>query len=365
MSDKDQAIIDLIKQNPFLSQVEMAEKLNMSRPSLANAISRLIREGFITGRAYILPEENEIICIGGANIDRKFQLRDSMKLGTSNPAGVSQSVGGVARNVAENLGRLGHKVRLITAAAQDAEWTFIEQESSAFMNLQSVEFLSNATTGSYTAILDPTGEMQVALAVMDIYEHLTPEILRKSENMLRQASMLVVDLNCPKDTIDYLRSIALESNIEFAVIAVSAPKMERLPDDLSGISWLICNVDEAEAYLEVDIVDLEQWKKAALELTRKGVNNAIITWGSKGVVACTKDGVTLQFPAMDLNGIVDVTGAGDSFVGGLIHGRLLGKSIEESIHAGQTNASRTLHSPDTVRKELTAERLKNEMEELI
>ncbi|MFC4410175.1 carbohydrate kinase [Chungangia koreensis] len=361
MSIKDQAIIDLIKQFPFLSQQEMAEKLNMSRPALANAISRLIREGKIIGRAYILPEENEIICIGGANVDRKFHLKNVMKQGTSNPAEVSQSVGGVARNVAENLGRLGHKVRLITAAGQDSEWTFIEQESLPFMNLQSVEFTS-VSTGSYTAVIEPTGEMSVALAVMDVYEYLTPAVLSKSESFLRNASMLLTDLNCPKDTIDYLRKIALESDVELTVVAVSSPKMDRLPDNLLGVNWLICNVDEAEAYLNVDIQDQKTWEAAAQELCNRGVTNAIVTWGSKGVVACTRDKSTLHFSAEKLNHMSDATGAGDAFVGGLIHGRITGWPLEMSIQAGQTNAFQTLQSSHTVRKELTANSLRNEME---
>ena len=44
----------------------------MSRPALANIISQLIKTGKITGRAYIFPENKEIICIGGANVDRKL-----------------------------------------------------------------------------------------------------------------------------------------------------------------------------------------------------------------------------------------------------------------------------------------------------
>lgn len=362
MNEKDQAIIELIKQDPFLSQQEMAEKLNMSRPTLANAISRLIREGAIVGRAYILPRENEIICIGGANVDRKFHLTDDIQMGTSNPANVLQSVGGVARNVAENLGRLGHTVRLITAAGQDSEWKYIEQESAAFMNLQSVEFTS-VSTGSYTAVLEPSGEMKVAFAVMEVYDYLTPDVLGKSESLLRTSSMMIADLNLPKETINYLRMVALESEIELVIVAVSSPKMDRLPEQLNGIGWLICNVDEAEAFLKTSIESQKQWETAAKELCSRGVKNAIVTWGSKGVILCPENGEPIHFAAKELDHLYDATGAGDAFVGGLVHGRLTGYSLHQSITAGQTNAFHTLQSSDTVRKELTANLLINEMEE--
>ncbi|HAU35043.1 MAG TPA: carbohydrate kinase, partial [Lysinibacillus sp.] len=74
MNEREQAVLALIRQNPFMSQQEMADAMNLSRPVLANLVSSLTKEGKIVGRAYILPEANEIICIGGANLDRKFHV---------------------------------------------------------------------------------------------------------------------------------------------------------------------------------------------------------------------------------------------------------------------------------------------------
>ena len=132
----------------------MADALQISRPSLANIISGLIKQGKILGRAYILPEDREIICIGGANIDRKFHLNDRTQLGTSNPASMTVSVGGVARNIAENLGRLDHNVRLLTVAGNDSDWELIAGESSAYMDVSDVGQLIGKSTGSYSAVLD-------------------------------------------------------------------------------------------------------------------------------------------------------------------------------------------------------------------
>ena len=106
VNEKETAIVTILRKDPFLTQQEMADQLNMSRPALANLISGLTRRGIITGRAYVLSEENGVVCIGGANVDRKFHLKDVAQLGTSNPVEMSVSVGGVARNIADNLGRL-------------------------------------------------------------------------------------------------------------------------------------------------------------------------------------------------------------------------------------------------------------------
>ena len=69
-------------------------------------ISGLIKKKYILGKAYIVNEEDSIICIGAANVDRKFYCDTDLQSMTSNPVKSTKSIGGVARNIAENLGDL-------------------------------------------------------------------------------------------------------------------------------------------------------------------------------------------------------------------------------------------------------------------
>ena len=363
MNEKEKAIMEMIRQNPFLSQKEIADTLKVSRPAVANLISGLMKQGKIAGRAYILHEEKEIHCIGGANVDRKFHLQQSVHLGTSNPANVIESVGGVARNIGENLGRLGHKVRLFTTAGKDADWQTIETASQGFMNLQSIEQLSNQTTGSYSAVMDPTGELILAIANMDVYEELSPTYLQKYEALLSGATLIIVDLNCPKESVQFIKDFSLAKQIPVAIVPVSSPKMNRMPDDLLGVTWMICNHDEAERYLEMKLETTEHFHEAVLALREKGAEHVVITAGKNGVyVGSSAEGV-FHMPAKKASAIEDVTGAGDAFVGATLHSWLDGLSVHQAIKAGLLNASKTLSSPYTVRTELSATRLIQEMEE--
>ena len=61
----------------------------------------------------------DILCIGGAVLDRKFRLDGPWLPGTSNPARSSRSFGGVARNICENLARLGVATALVTRVGAD------------------------------------------------------------------------------------------------------------------------------------------------------------------------------------------------------------------------------------------------------
>ena len=73
--------------------------------------------------------------------------------------------------------------------------------------------LINSSTGSYTAVLDRTGDLSIAFADMDIFEEITPELLKKNSDILKCAKCIVVDLNCPGESIEFLCSFT--SNIIF------------------------------------------------------------------------------------------------------------------------------------------------------
>lgn len=364
MNRKESDVLKMIRKNPFLSQQEMADSLNMSRPALANLISSLIRQGHIIGRAYVLPEANTVVCIGGANVDRKFRMEKPAQMGTSNPATVTGSVGGVARNIAENLGRLGHHVRLMSIAGDDPEWKMIDEVSAPFMDTELTKTASGFSTGSYTAILQPDGEMVLAMADMAIYDSLTPAYVARQEKALLAAGFLVLDLNCPKETVEYVRSFARARRIPLAVIPVSAPKMERLGKELIGVTWLVLNRDEAEQYLGVSIRSEKEWGKAVEQLIKSGAENVAVTNGKAGVMAGNGQGVS-HYKAVSIPEVRDVTGAGDAFSSGLLHGVLDGQQFFDIIGYGLVNAAKTLQSDATVRPELTAMQLQKDWEDLL
>ncbi len=363
MNEKEEIIFNSIRKNPYISQQELADILDLSRPTVANLISGLIKKGRILGKAYILNEAKQIVCIGGANVDRKFYIKDKAQLATSNPVRSTQSAGGVARNVGENLGRLGKEVILLTACGTDSDWEAVKNASNTYMNLDYVTAFPSIATGSYTAVLENNGDLLVALADMDAYDHLTPDVLAKNEGLLSQASAIIADLNCPKETLEYLGSFAEINSIPLVLVPVSSPKMSHLPERLDHVTWLICNRDESETHLGMTIKNDEDWRLAAQKWLDLGVKNVIVTNGSKGAVAANKGEGTIFEPAIVIENIVDVTGAGDAFCSAVIYAWLEGKALKEILRAGSVNAARTLESEYTVRQNLSTSQLQKDVEE--
>lgn len=364
MNDNEQRVFELIKDNPFISQQEIADSVGLSRPAIANMISSLVKKGYILGKAYIVNRTETVVCIGAANVDKKIKTTYRLQPHTSNPVTSLTSLGGVGRNVAENLGRLGQDVVLVSVAGNDSEWAYIKELSSPFMDTDGVVTIEGQSTGTYTALLDNDGEMYLGLADMSIYDTLTPDVLSKQVQYLQQAKCIVMDLNCPKESIEYICSFAKKHNITLVLITVSEPKMDRMPNDLSAVSCLITNVGETRAFFNIPIETQEHYETAVKAWQEKGVKTVVLTAGAKRIVVADKTIKWYDVKALSGEEIADVTGAGDSFTGAFIDSYLNNaQDIDTHVLAGMTNAYHTIQVSQTVRQNLTKEKLLEEMKE--
>ncbi len=359
-SKNEEKLLSIIKKQPFLTQQEIADQMDLPRSTIANLVSNLVQKNIIKGRAYIINEPADIICIGGMNVDRKYVIQGKTMMHTSNPVSSTHAVGGVGRNIAENLGRLDEQVKLISVAGFDHDFEWIKEQTQSFVDMESVTQLANQSTGAYSAIIDDHGEMQLALADMDIYDQMDLKWIKEHEHLLSSAKMIIIDLNLTKECVEYIISLAKNKDIPLFVIPVSSPKMDRLPRQLEGIHTLIVNLDESETFFnqsasqDSDIADLtEQWIKA-------GVKQVILTHGSQATFYDNQEGVRERFQPPQVDQVVDVTGAGDSFVAGFIFGQAQGHDYQSSIQLAMTNSYHTIQSELTVRTNLSAEGIMKE-----
>ncbi|HEY9577477.1 MAG TPA: carbohydrate kinase, partial [Pseudobacillus sp.] len=282
--DKEQRILALIRENPFISQQELAIKLGLSRSAVAGYISSLMKKGEIIGRAYIVREESLVTCIGGANVDRKSQTLQPIQYGTSNPAAIRQSCGGISRNVAENLGRLGCQVSLITLVGDDQEGKWLLGETKRHgVDVSQCLAINLEKTGTYTSILNNTGEMILAVADMQIYDQFSIEFIEARWSHLASSHIIFADTNLPEASLAYLIKRCAKEQLTLWVNSVSAPKALRLPSNLHGIDLLIANREEAAALSKIEVVTIEDCKKAAEQIIQRGAKQVVISLGKQGV----------------------------------------------------------------------------------
>jgi len=360
LNEKENKILEIIRENPFIAQQELADDIGLSRSATANLISGLVKKDYLLGKAYVLTEEEPIICIGGANVDRRYLIKDTLIQGTSNNVHSRKNAGGVARNVAENLGRLEEKVKFFSVVGNDVESTIIEKHSEHFMNIKAVDKIEGCATGTFMEVIDSTGKMVLGLAEMDIFDKMTVEWINKHLSVLKRAKYIIIDLNCPKETIEFLNGFAIKHNIPVTLLTVSVQKLTNIPCFLGGIKVLITKHNETEAHFDMTIDTDEDLKEAVKKWLDKGPENVFISKGSTKIAFGNQKGEISIFNYSSEQNDQYNWGMNEAFCAGLVHSYLQDKSIYESIGVGLTNAFLTSQSLYVVRPNLSKNQLQSE-----
>lgn len=291
-----------------------------------------------------------IVCVGGMVLDRKYKARRDLIAGTSNPVDGMRSHGGVARNVAENLARLGARVAFVSAVGDDEAGRTLRAGLEALgADVSGVAALADASTAEYVAVLDPSNELALGLADMAIFDRLTPGRVEAGLAAAGRADWVFCDCNPPADTLAWLVGRARRGAFRLAVDTVSSPKAVRLPADLDGVAALFTNVDEAAALLGGAVP--RDMARAATALRGRGARSAVVTDGARGYAVADPAG-TVCLPAVEAVP-VDITGAGDSMIAGTLFSMLAGNAMREASRVGALLAALTIESAASVRGDLS------------
>lgn len=290
----------------------------------------------------------QVIVIGGANVDIKGRAAERMVAGTSNPGEVMISVGGVARNIAENLARLGVETSLVTVLGDDPNGRMIREACiTAGVDL-SHSLIGPGPTGTYIAILDSDGELASAVSDMRNIEWLPVGHLELLTKPLRDADFIVADCNIAAACLSWLCSFAATHAKHLLIEPVSVPKARKLLDFKREAPVFAITPNRQQ----LDALTGEPEEAAAIaRLHALGFSNVILHCGNEGAAVSTGVEIT-RSPAFAVERIADVTGAGDAAVAGLVCGLLSGHSLAEAARLGQAAASVKVMSRQSAATEL-------------
>ena len=214
MTQRERQILNWIEENPLISQQELAEKAGITRSSVAVHISNLMKKGYITGKGYIVHTAPYVTVVGGVNMDIGGWPSEVPVDRDSNPGAVRMSLGGVGRNIAHNMSLLGLDVRMVTAFGDDLYAQKIAASCGELgIDISQSPVIPEGHTSTYLFINDEKGDMLLAVSDMDIYRHLTPQLLSQRQKLLSGSQVLVIDTNIPAESIAYLIFVACVKNV--------------------------------------------------------------------------------------------------------------------------------------------------------
>jgi ribokinase len=269
----------------------------------------------------------EIAVVGSINLDLALDVERFPDPGeTVLGRGLARGGGGKGANQAVAAARLGRRVALVGRVGDDPEGATLRAELAAEgIDLSAVVADDDAPTGLAVIEVDPSGENRIVV-VPGANARVGLGDLERARPILDGASVILAQLEIPVPVVE---ALARRPRAGYLVLN-PAPA---LPVDLDGVDVIVPNRTElavlagAEPATGVDDA-VDQLR--ALPAPPAG---AVVTLGSDG--ALVVDGLAGPDPTVELVpartvAVVDTTGAGDAFCGGLADALCLGADLVEA-----------------------------------
>ncbi|MCX6079165.1 MAG: carbohydrate kinase family protein [Chloroflexi bacterium] len=302
------------------------------------------------------------LVIGAAGLDVVARLQGNLQMSTSNPSLIRTSFGGVARNVAENLARLGQPVNLLSVIGKDriGEDVLAYTRNSG-VDVSAVYATDTYPTGFYMGVLNEHGTRQFAFDDMRIMDEMTEAYLVYNEFLFEKSAMIFLDANLPEAALKKTFALAHKYKVPVCADPTSGTLAARLKPYLRQIKIIVPNNIEAGILTgcQFEAGDREAGLDAARALVNLGVEMAFITLAEYGLCYATSE-TNGHIPAIRTS-IGDPTGAGDAFSAAVIYAIMNEIEIDDAARLGVSAASLALRYPGTVYPDLSLQKLYDEL----
>lgn len=286
--------------------------------------------------------------VGAANVDVHGRSRKAIVMRDSNPGYMATSVGGVTRNILENLARQGVSTALLTAVGDDLYGRKIcEDSSAAGIDMSHVQVHTGSVSSSYIAILDERGDMLLGMSDMRIIEHLEGAYLEENEPLLKAAAAIVCDACLPVTILEKLIGLAGTAT-PVLIDPVSTAYARQMKPVCGGFFAIKPNEMELSVLSGMPVETETQIIRAAEALLARGTKAVAVSRGDKGCYYADAKGRSLFRAMRPLERMANATGAGDAFMAGFTHGFVENMPIEETLDYALASGVTAIQSLTTI-----------------
>lgn len=269
--------------------------------------------------------ERYIAGIGGANVDIHGQSLSPIIMRDSNPGRLHLSMGGVMRNILDNLARLGQRCELLSAVGDDAYGQMLRSGCEALgMGTRGLLTRPGHSSSSYISIMDSQGDMLVAMSDMHILTEMDEGFVKERMDLLNSAELVVCDGNLSAPALEYLTA---HCAAPLCVDPVSTTWARKLVPILGRFDTVKPNRLEMEVLAGMPIADDGDLEEACRRVLAAGVRRVFVSLGADGIYYKGPGG-SIHRRSRVFDRMVNATGAGDATMAGILHATL--KGLDES-----------------------------------
>ncbi len=291
---------------------------------------------------------------GASNVDITGFTEQKLIYGDANIGHTVTTPGGVGRNIAENLHRLGFKIDLFSVFGDDPLSDYLIKSCKELgLKIENSLFLKNASAATFLAIMDSHNDLALGISAMDIYQKINIDLMRKKIFDLAKTDYTVIETNFTTEILELL--LKEISNTKFVLDTVSGKKALRATPLLPYLYILKTNLLEAQMLSGIEPTDTKSKEKLVAYFIDLGVKNIFITTGKDGVIYGNKEVIAQRDPIPST--IINTIGAGDSFVSGIVYADALGMDIHKMALYGMASASLNVQFNGAVSTEMNVKNL--------
>ena len=298
----------------------------------------------------------KITVIGASNIDLIGFSKEKLIFQDSNIGSVETILGGVGRNIAENLKRLDFDVEFLSVFANDEfSKTLINSCNDLNISIEHSLTKNKGETSLYIAIMNHFRDLELGLAAMNIYDDIPDSFILDNLDIIGQNEYCVLETNLPTSILE----LAIEKlpNTRFALEAVSAKKALKAKSILDKLYILKCNSLEAELLSGIKVERESDNEKIVEHFLNLGVKKVFITLGADGVAYGDENEIFTE--KNNIISPVNTNGAGDAFMAGIIYGEIKKLELYDMVKFGSACAQITIQHKNAVHPDICEQMVLN------
>jgi ribokinase len=240
--------------------------------------------------------------------------------------------GGKGSNQSVAAARMGAKVHFISKVGDDnfadmAQRTYEQEGIDTRLLIRS----AGQTTGAAAIIVQQASGENAIIVASGAANALTCEEIDLAREQIQASAIFLTQLELPAALVEHGLKIARSLGVP--TILNPAPACELGDSIFQLCDYITPNESEAATLTGYPVVSLEDAERAADKLLARGVRNVILTRGAQGALVKTES-FTENVEAFDAGPVLDTTGAGDAFNGGLAVALSEGLSVVEATRFG-------------------------------
>lgn len=237
------------------------------------------------------------------------------------------SFGGKGANQAVACARLGAETVMLGAVGQDVfGQQLLTNLTANGIHTDNVERVTQSSGSAFITLFDSDNAIVYVAGANGMYGPDSVDKVMDQSAVFQTSDLVLIQNETPADTVRHVIDRCSQLNIP--LLLNPAPARELAPAYLDKVTFLTPNETEFTVLFPDETMD---------SVLKRYPNKLIITLGSKG--AMYHDGESIQIvPPVQIDQVVDTTGAGDTFNGAFAYAFSSGLPIRDSIRFGNIAA---------------------------